>query len=90
MSIAATRFAASPAVAAQGTRAARFALVLAGCFIGFLGVTYLQRIGYVVDRTSQVPISVLTTGLALATYRETCSYQTGSSSRAQRAPCSRI
>jgi hypothetical protein len=68
MSIAATRFAASPAVAAQGTRAARFALVLAGCFIGFLGVTYLQRIGYVVDRTSQVPISVLTTGLALALF----------------------
>src|SRR3954467_9368061 len=42
----------------SATRPQRFSIVLVGCFIVLFGVTYLQRIGYVMDETSQVSLSM--------------------------------
>jgi hypothetical protein len=52
----------------SATRPQRFAIVLLGCFVALFGVTYLQRIGYVIDALTQIPICIGTTALSLALF----------------------
>src|SRR5690349_20188574 len=52
----------------SATRKQRFAMVLTGVLIALFGATYMQRIGWVIDELSQIPICILTTALSFALF----------------------